>query len=396
MKVFITGFGCISPIGLNFEETLSNLRSEKDGIDKSNFLNSRYASLKYFGEVKSDTQLLKKILHLENSSGFTRTDLLAMMAFRDAVENAGLTHDEISSRETAFISASTVGGMCNTDDFYKDSNLKSDSTEYVNSYPFSRHTLRIVSFYGIKGFTDTINTACSSSSNAIMIGLRLIQSGRTKRAIVGGAESLSKFTVNGFNSLQILAEGKCKPFDSNRDGLNLGEGAAYLVLEAEDCCKKKLNWGKMAGAGNSNDAFHHSALSDNATGVIKCMQLALKDANISSGQISYINAHGTGTQNNDQVELSGFSKTFPVIPPFCSTKSYTGHTLAASGAIEAVFCLLSMKYNELYPNLHTINPIDGCGNSLIRKYIPGKEINYVMSNAYGFGGNCTSLIFAKS
>ena len=396
MKVFITGFGCISPIGLNFSENLRNLQSEKDGLDKSHFLNSRYASLKYFGEVKADTSVLQKELHLENVSGLTRTDLLAMMAFREAVENAGLTQVEISSRETAFISASTVGGMCNTDDIYKDANLKSTSSEFVSSYPYSRHTLRIVSLYSIKGFTDTINTACSSSSNAIMMGMRLIQSGRIKRAIVGGAESLAKFTVNGFNSLQILAENKCRPFDTERDGLNLGEGSAYLVLEAEDVCQEKNHWGRIAGAGNSNDAFHPSALSDHATGVIKCMQLALSEANISADQVNYINAHGTGTQNNDQVELSGVTKIFPVIPPFSSTKSFTGHTLAASGAIEAVYCLLSMKYNELYPNLNITNPIEGCGSSLIRKYTSGTKMDYVMSNAYGFGGNCTSLIFSKS
>jgi 3-oxoacyl-(acyl-carrier-protein) synthase len=396
MKVFITGFGCISPIGLNFTENLRNLRSEKDGLGKSNYLNSRYASLKYFGEVKADTPFLQKDLRLEKEKGLTRTDLLALMAFREAVENAGLTHDEISSRETAFISASTVGGMCNTEDFYRDANFQSASNDFVNSYPYSRHTLRIASFYDIKGYTDTINTACSSSSNAIMMGMRLIRSGKVKRAIVGGAESLAKFTVNGFNSLQILAEAKCKPFDCNRDGLNLGEGAAYLVLESEEICKGKEHWGSLIGAGNSNDAFHPSALSDNATGVIKCMETALQDANISFEEINYISAHGTGTQNNDLVELSGFSKIFPVIPPFSSTKSFTGHTLAASGAIEAVYCLLSMRYDEIFPNLNTINPIDGCGSSLIRKYTPGIKMNFIMSNAYGFGGNCTSLIFSKS
>ncbi len=395
MKVFITGFGCISPIGINFPENLKSLQSEKDGLGKSHFLNSLYASKKYFGEVKVDTPQLQKELLFENVEGLTRTDLLAFTAFREAVKNAGLTHDEISSADTAFISASTVGGMCNTDDIYKDANFKSTSNEFVNSYPYSRHTLRIVSLYGLKGFTDTINTACSSSSNALMMGMRLIQSGRIKRAIVGGAESLAKFTVNGFNSLQILAEDKCKPFDCSRDGLNLGEGAAYLVMEAEDVCSGKEHWGRITGSGNSNDAFHTSTLSDNATGVIKCMQLALSDAHISAGQVNYINAHGTGTQNNDQVELTGFSSIFPVIPPFSSTKSYTGHTLAASGAIEAVFCLLSMKYNELYPSLNVANPLEGCGSSLVRKYTTGIEVNYIMSNAYGFGGNCTSLIFSK-
>jgi 3-oxoacyl-(acyl-carrier-protein) synthase len=396
MKVFITGFGCISPIGFNYQENLRNLQSEKDGIDKSAYLKSRYASIKNFGEVKADTLSLQKELHLENIAGLTRTDILAIKAFREAIESSKLSPAEISSRDTAFISASTVGGMCNTDEIYSDANFQSSGSEFVNSYPYSRHTLRISSMYHLKGITNTINTACSSSSNAIMMGMRLIRSGRAKRAIVGGAESLAKFAVNGFNSLQILAENKCKPFDVTRDGLNLGEAAAYLVLEAEDICSNKERWGRVAGAGNSNDAFHPSALSDNATGVIKCMERALADANLLPAEIDYINAHGTGTQNNDQVELTGFTKMFQKVPPFSSTKSYTGHTLAASGALEAIYCMFSLRYNELYPNLHTVQPIEGCGSSLVRQYTPGVSLEYIMSNAYGFGGNCTSLVFAKS
>jgi 3-oxoacyl-(acyl-carrier-protein) synthase len=396
MKVFVTGSGCISAIGLNVNENLKSLQSEKDGLTHSAYLKSRYAALKLFGEVKADTSDLQRDLKLEHLHGLTRTDLLAFRAFNEAIEHASLTCKEISSRETAFISASTVGGMCNTDEIYRDANFQSTSNEYVNSYPYSRHTLRIAEVYGIRGFTNTINTACSSSSNAIMMGLRLIQTGRAKRAIVGGAESLAKFTVNGFNSLQILAEGKCKPFDQTRDGLNLGEGAAYLVLEAEDSCKDKEKLGIIAGAGNSNDAFHPSALSENAAGVVRCMEMALSDAKISAVQINYINAHGTGTHNNDEVELTGFTKVFSSIPPFSSTKSYTGHTLAASGAIEAIYSLLAIKNCELYPNLQTTSPIPRSSDSLIRKYTSGTELEWVMSNAYGFGGNCTSLIFTKA
>jgi 3-oxoacyl-(acyl-carrier-protein) synthase len=396
MNIFITGLGSISPIGLNVAENLKSLQSGKDGLDKAAYLQSRYATLLPFGEVKADTQTLRKSLQFENISGLTRTDILAFKAFNEAAENSQLTPNEISSRETAFISASTVGGICNTDDIYKNANLQSASSEFVHSYSYSAHTLKIARFYSMKGFTNTINTACSSSSNAIMMGMRLIRSGRIKRAIVGGAESMSSFSVNGFNSLQILSGSKCKPFDKNRDGLNLGEAAAYLVLEAEDICRHKENYGRIIGAGNSNDAFHASALSDNAVGVIKCIELALHDAKISTREVSYINAHGTGTQNNDQVEVTGFANVFQVIPPFSSTKSYTGHTLSASGALEAIISLLSLRNNEMYPNLHTENPIQGYCYSLVKEYTPNVELNYIMSNTYGFMGNCTSLIFAKS
>lgn len=396
MHIFITGFGCVSPIGLNAAENRISLQTGRDGLDKSIYLQSRYASLKDFGEIKSDTGTLRNELQLNDIAGLTRTDILAFKAFREAVENARLAPDEISSRETAFISASTVGGMCLTDELYKDANFLSTGSEFVHSYSCAAHTMQIARFYGMKGFTNTINTACSSSSNAIMMGMRLIRSGRINRAIVGGTESLAKYTVNGFNSLQILSNSKCKPFDINRDGLNLGEASAYLVLEAEGICRNKQHYGRAVGAGNSNDAFHPSSLSENATGVIHCMERAIRDANILPGSISYVNAHGTGTPNNDQVELTGFANIFSRIPPFSSTKSYTGHALGASGALEAIFSILSLNHGELYPNLHTENPIqENCG-SLITQYTPNTAVNCVMSNSYGFGGNCTSLLFAKS
>lgn len=251
MDVFVTGLGCISAIGNNVEENLASLREEKDGLGFSSFLSSKYASEKYFGEIKIDTQSLKQKLNLEHLGGITRTDLFAFHAFKEAILHAALSKEEISSFDTAFISASTVGGMCLTDELYRDSNLQSNDSEYVSSYGASAHTLQLSKYFEILGYTDTINTACSSSSNAIMLGLKLIRSGRIKRAIVGGAESLAKYTVNGFNSLQILSDDKCLTFDQNRAGLNLGEAAAYLVLEASSVCEGKQKLAKVVGASST-------------------------------------------------------------------------------------------------------------------------------------------------
>jgi 3-oxoacyl-(acyl-carrier-protein) synthase len=396
MDIFITGLGCISPIGFNVNENHVNLKNGNDGLCHSSFLDSRYAQLKYFGEVKIETSELLKQIKVKGLQGLTRTDILAFKAFQEAVAMAGLSPGEIASRETAFISASTVGGICMTDQLYGNANKLSENNEFVHSYSGAAHVLQIARYYQMKGFTNSINTACSSSANAIMMGMRMIRTGRAKRAIVGGVESMAKYTVNGFNSLQILSDKKCTPFDEKRDGLNLGEAAAFIILETSDNCKSKKIYGNILGAGNSNDAFHASSLSDEAIGVQKCMQLALDDAGISSDKIDYINAHGTGTPNNDQVEVAGFTKVFDKIPPFSSTKSYTGHTLAASGAVEAVFSLLSLNHNELYPNLHTSSPIEEAKSGLIQTFIPQIQINTIMSNSYGFGGNCTSLIFSKA
>lgn len=247
----------------------------------------------------------------------------------------------------------------------------------------------------MKGISDTINTACSSSANAIMLGARLIKSGRADRAIVGGVDSLAKYTVNGFNALQILSAGKCTPFDEHRDGLNLGEAGAYLVLEADAICRSKTRLAQITGYGNTNDAFHTSSMSDDAIGVTQCIAAALRHAGLAPDAVSYINAHGTGTLNNDAVELTGFSNIFPHIPPYSSTKSYTGHTLGAAGALEAIFSIASIMYQEIYPSLRVASPIQGF-EPPVREYRANAGITHVLSNSYGFGGNCTSLLFSPA
>ncbi|MCU4155832.1 beta-ketoacyl-[acyl-carrier-protein] synthase family protein [Carboxylicivirga sp. A043] len=395
MNIFVTGLGCISPLGFNLKENLAQLRAEQDGLVRSEYLESRYKSEKFYGEVKMDTSSLLDRINVSCKKGLTRTDALAFVAFDEAINHAGLTKTEVESHDTAFISASTVGGMCLTDELYRDANLNTETSEYSGSYNCAAHTLRITKEYKIKGITNTINTACSSSANAIMLGLKLIRSGRVKRAIVGGADSLAKYTVNGFNALQILSDKKCTPFDSERDGLNLGEGAAYIVLEAEEACLSKEKYARLLGAGNTNDAFHTSSMSDTADGVTACIRQALQDGGMAENDIDYINAHGTGTQNNDQVELTGFSNVFKSIPPFSSTKSYTGHTLGAAGSLEAIYSILSIKHNEIYPSLRVSNAIAGFDVSPVAGYTNDITINTVLSNSYGFGGNCTSLLFGK-
>lgn len=395
MKVFITGIGAISPIGIDVKQNLQKLREGKSGINKPQFFASKYASSNLFGEVNLANESLKKLLNLENQKGLTRTCLFALKAFKEAIDDAELSKSEISSYNTAFISASTVGGMCLTDQLYSDANLKSDKSDYTSSYGCSAHTFRIVEKYNIRGITDTINTACSSSANAIMFGARLIKSGRAKRVMVGGVDSLAKYTVNGFSALKILSELSCKPFDENRNGLTLGEGAAYLVLESEDIVANKNVYAQISGYGNASDAFHASTISEDATGVVNSINQAIKFANIDKSQIDYINAHGTGTKNNDFVELVSFTSIFDKVPLFNSTKSYIGHTLGAAGAIEAIYSILSIKNNELYPSLNFDTPIAKFNLSPILNYKPEIEINHVLSNSYGFSGNCTSLIFSK-
>ena len=247
----------------------------------------------------------------------------------------------------------------------------------------------------MKGIINTINTACSSSANAIMYGARLFKAGLAKRAIVGGADSLAKFTINGFNALHILSPERCAPFDENRKGLNLGEGAAFLILEKEEDIKNKKVYAEVKGYCNSNDAYHPSSLSDQGDGPYLAMQGALLSAAMDSREIDFINAHGTGTENNDEVESIAICRLFDQPPVFASTKSNIGHTLGAAGAIEAVYSILNITQQELYAGLNFKDPIASTGLVPVQEF-QKKSLKHVMSNSFGFGGNCTSLIFSQA
>lgn len=392
-RIAVTGIGIITPLGDTLALNRQALQDGKSGLSSIELFPTKYASLLPFGEIKITNEELKKQLNA-NEPGITRTTLLALHAFKQAVENSKLSACAIQSSQTAFINGTTVGGMCLSDELYQDANHRETGSEYLNSYDLSSVTLYIQQRYNITGICNTFNTACSSSANAIMYGARLIRNGFAKRAIVGGADSLAKFTINGFNSLGILSPAPCRPFDNARSGLNLGEGAAFLVLEKEDDVMDKPVYAYVSGWANSNDAFHPSALSDDAEGPFLAMQQALKVAGIAPQQINFINTHGTATENNDEKESIAMQRVFGNVPAFASTKSNIGHTLGAAGAVEAVFCLLNLMYDEVYANLNFDTPIETTGLVPVTEY-KHMYIEHVMSNSFGFGGNCSSLIFSK-
>jgi len=386
--------GVISAIGNSVSENHAALKAGKCGMSRLDMLNSNFADKMPFGEVKISTEALKKKLHA-NEHGVTRTNLLALHALKEALQSGSLSNEELESSDTALIGASTVGGMCLADEMYKDANLNLGGSEYLSSYDFAAPTLYLQKRFKINGVVNTINTACSSSANAIMYGARLLNQGLAKRAIVGGVDSLSKFTINGFNSLQILSNQICKPFDENRKGLNLGEGAAFLILEKEEDCVGKKIYAELSGYCNSNDAFHPSSLSEQGDGPYFSMLGAIQSSGITLKDIDFINAHGTGTENNDTVEIAAMLRLFVNdVPDFASTKSNTGHTLGAAGAIEAVYSILNLNHQEVYAGLNFNTPIVSNGLSPVKAY-EQKEIRHVLSNSFGFGGNCSSLIFSR-
>ena len=393
-RIFITGMGVISAIGNSVAENHHALKEGTCGIQYGlDLFPTKYAATMPFGQVKISTKDLHDKLNIRET-GVTRTSMLAQHAFNEAVADSQLSSTALQSFDTALIGASTVGGMCLTDELYDDSHKDQNGSDYTSSYDCASVTMYLQQRFNIKGVINTINTACSSSANSIMYGAMLIKNGLAKRAIVGGVDSLSKFTINGFNALYILSPEKCTPFDENRKGLNLGEGAAFLVLEKEEDIAGRKVYAELTGYCNANDAYHPSSLSEQADGPFLSMQGALLSADLDAADIDFINAHGTGTENNDEAESKAMIRLFEKPPAFASSKGNIGHTLGAAGVIEAVYRILSLVNQEAYPNLHFSTPLSLTGLTPVTSY-KKMPVQHIMSNSFGFGGNCSSLIFSK-
>ena len=388
MKIFVTGIGVVSAIGLNAGENLRSLEDGVTGINKSSLHNL------LLGEVKLSNQQIIQMLSLPNED-FSRTTLLALLAAKEAWGN-NKTQQSIRS---GLISSTSVGGLDRTEKYYFESpNNKSSDKYKLMIHDNGGTTERIALELGISGYIGTISTACSSGANAILQGARLIEKNKLDRVIVGGSDPLARFNIKGFSSLNIYDQDLCKPFDETRKGLNLGEGAGFLVLENDKSISITGNTPLciLSGWDNATDAFHQTASSPDGKGAYLAMINALNKANITSEKINYINAHGTGTGNNDLSESIALRSVFgDNIPPFSSTKGFTGHTLAAAGAIEAVYCVQSIQSQVVFPNLNFTTPMKETGMVPETIYRSGVPVKYVLSNSFGFGGNCTCLIFSK-
>ena len=393
--VSITGMGIISSIGNNLEENFSALINKKTGLSQISHINTIHKNKIKVGEIKYTNNELIDLLGFDKSENYSRTELLGSIAAIEAIKNSGIK--SINKYKTGLISATSIGGMVNTEKYYMSNNSKEKSKNYVKSHHAGKSTERIADSLNITDYISTISTACSSAANAIMLGARLIKSKKLDRVIVGGTDSLAKFTINGFNTLMLLSEKECMPFDANRTGLNLGEGSAFIVLESEEIInkEKKRVLANISGYANANDAFHQTGSSDKGDGAYLAIKKAIKIADIKKDDIDYINMHGTATTNNDLSEGEAIKRIFNSIPPFSSTKPYTGHTLAAAGAIEAVFSILALNNNIIFPNLNFKNKMPELNLSPITE-ITYKKLKNVLSNSFGFGGNCTALIFSKN
>lgn len=393
--ISITGSGIICAIGTDKESVFESLRGRKTGIGRMQYLSSTHKELPV-GEVKLTNNDLKSILGIVSDEDISRTTLLGTYALKQAIEDSGLTKEYMTEKRLTFISGTTVGGMDVTERHYhRMLNGELDALHYVLQHDCGSNTKEIAKYCGLDCEATTLSTACSSALNAIILGIRMLLANETDIVLAGGTEALSIFHLNGFNSLMILDKEQCRPFDVTRQGLNLGEGAAYVVLERSDesSLRNASIEAYIGGYGNYCDAFHQTATSSNGKGAFLAMCAALNMANLSPDSIDYINAHGTGTPNNDQSESAALCRLFGEnIPPVSSTKSYTGHTTSASGSIETVISLIAM-HNDFIPiNLSWKEQSEGC----IVPYMGNDkhQLHYVLCNSFGFGGNDSSLLLS--
>lgn len=395
-RVFVTGMGIISAIGNNIPETFNALKSCKSGIGKIKFIDTILKDEIPAAEVPYPNEALFKLLDMEAAEGYTRTTLLGLIAVSEALSSSGFNPN--INLSTGFISANTVGGMDKSEQFYYKYLRERKPDIYISTHDCGDSTEYIAGKFGLKSFVTTTSTACSSAANSILLGARMIRNGSLNRVVCGGIECLTKFHINGFNSLKILDKEACKPFDAMRNGITLGEGAGFLVLESEASISRTHSniICELTGWGNACEAFHQTASSPEGNGAYLAMNKALEKSGLKPENIDYINAHGTGTDNNDLSEGRAIERLFhDRIPPVSSTKPYTGHTTSAAGVIESIISILGMQNNMIFPNLNFRNKMPELGFSPLTELKLNADLNHIMSNSFGFGGNNTSLIFSK-
>ena len=389
MDVVVSGIGVVSALGIGVEANIGKLKKGLSGIAPYPAILATRHKLPV-GEIPFSNRELAQRLGFKTARNLSRTSLLGILAAREAIEDAGIEDTD----SLGLVSSTTVGGMDSTENFYGSLIEGNDASFYkLRFHDCFTSTKAITDYCHINGYVTTLSTACSSAANAIISGVRLLRHGIVEKVLVGGTDALSLFTLNGFNSLKILDTERCRPFDANRGGLNLGEGAGYLVLERAEDAKKC--YCKISGFANNNDAFHQTASSNEGEGAFLAMQGALEKAGISADEIDYLNVHGTGTGNNDLSEAAAMKRVFAKkMPLFSSTKAFTGHALAAAGGIEAVYSVLSAKYGYIYPSLNFTTTDSEIALVPCKEFTTKPGIRHIMSNSLGFGGNCTTIIFS--
>ena len=392
-SIAIVGAGVICSIGTDKCHVIDSLKNRRSGIGEITHLPSTHHELPV-GEVNLSNEEMKAMLGVKGDKEISRTVLLGTIAIKEAIKEAGLTKHILQGKKVVLISGTTVGGMDVTERHFSQMLVDDKEAGYIVNHECGRVTSQIAELCDLECELVTISTACSSALNAIILGTKMLLLNQVDYVLAGGCEALSSFHLNGFNSLLILDKEPCKPFDAKRNGLNLGEGAAYVCLQRSEDANASKILGYIGGYGNRCDAFHQTATSPDGEGAFLAMKDALEMSGLSISDINYVNAHGTGTPDNDQSESKALIRLFGNnLPPISSTKSFTGQTTSASGSIETVISLLANENGFIPANLRYVNKDVNCIEPSLGT--DNTPIRNVLCNSFGFGGNDSAVILTS-
>ncbi len=392
-RVAVIAAGVISPLGFGLGETLDSLRAARDCVTAVTRFSVAQCRCKTAGQVP-DERLLAERRKCARPQRFHRAAHMMIRALAEALRQDAKFKPELT------VIGTTSGGMSYGEDYFRSLHQHGDlrrSPTWIANYPAQKPVVDALDTFGIRAPCQVIANACASGTNAIGHAFECVRSGRYERVLSGGYDALSELVFVGFDSLQASTPEKCRPFDRDRTGMVLGEGAAILALENLDAARARGApvLAEITGYGISTDNFHFTQPNPSGSGPRQAMEHALQSAHLSAHTVDYINAHGTATPFNDAAEGKAIGELFGRGVPVGSTKSMMGHSLGAAGAVEAIVCLLALQHQFLPPNINFHAPDEDADLNIVANESQPASLHTVLSNSFGFGGTNASLVMQK-
>ncbi|HEY2125473.1 MAG TPA: beta-ketoacyl-[acyl-carrier-protein] synthase family protein [Chthoniobacterales bacterium] len=387
--------GVLSPLGAGLGPTLESLRVGRDCVTPVTRFPVDHCRCQTAGQIGDSILLEASGIEGPRGARWDRSGRMVVAALREAQRQDPGFQPQLT------VFGTTSGGMTFGEQYYRA--LRAEQTlrrapRWIANYPPQKPIIDALEACGISGPCQVIANACASGTNAIGRAAACIRSGRYDRVLTGGYDALSELVFVGFDSLQAATPDKCRPFDRERNGMVLGEGAAVLALEEMNSARQRGAHllGEIAGYGISTDNHHLTQPDPSGVGPRRAMVEALASAGIGADAVDYVNAHGTATTFNDAAEGIALAELFGDRVPVSSTKGMMGHSLGAAGAIEAVICLLAMQENLLPPNIHFQRGDEAVALTIVANEARSAELNTTLSNSFGFGGTNASVVLRKT
>ncbi|HEX9204791.1 MAG TPA: beta-ketoacyl-[acyl-carrier-protein] synthase family protein [Candidatus Deferrimicrobiaceae bacterium] len=396
--VVITGMGIVTAQGAGKETNWTKIVSGETALRPVTLFDTSRYRTHVAGEVRD---LPMKKWERFRGSRLDRASHLLRVACEEAVGESGWTRDALVSAAPAVVFGTTLGGMGSGERYYRDSLRKGPGRSLPSLvYDHLAHSqgFHVLEEFSLPGVPVVYSNACASGANAIGHAFRAVRSGEAEVAICGGYDPLCEFVFAGFHSLQALTPELCRPFDRDRSGMALGEGAGVLILEPEEgaLLRGARIVGEVSGYGETTDAFHMTRPDPEGKGAAAAMQLALDEADADPAEVGYINAHGTGTPFNDIMESAAIRSVMGARGgrvPVSSTKSMIGHLLGGAGAVEAILTVMALSHRRIPPNANCPNPDPACGLRIVTAAEDAPTLEVALSNSFGFGGANAALVF---